>query len=224
MPWPSTCYQGTRATLPDGSCACASPRPPPSPTPFCRVAHAFPLRGASTQPPPPVWHGQPPRAKVHSFASRPGRCRYRCHRARAASLPSARVHAPALSCLALTRSARLRLALTRVPIKWAPCHLSTPPLLPPSSKPPLPRHASVSATPSVPSRLTRLPSSCAGPGAPQGPEAALRPAQVTSSSPVSSRVGAALVSFRITVSRPPSYELVLLAMSGGFAVHLGCSR
>jgi hypothetical protein len=40
----------------------------------------------------------------------------------------------------------------------------------------------------------------------------------------SSRTGAAPVSFRLFVARPPSYELVLLAMSSGFAVHLGCSR
>jgi hypothetical protein len=41
-----------------------------------------------------------------------------------------------------------------------------PPPLPPSGKPPRSRLASVFVAPSVPSRLTRLLSSCAGPGAP----------------------------------------------------------
>jgi hypothetical protein len=99
IPWPSACRHGTRTALPVGSCAHASPRPPPSPPcvvwlshprapacPFCHVAHAFPPRGASAQPPPPTWHGQPPRAKVRSFASRHGRY----HRARVTSLPSMR--------------------------------------------------------------------------------------------------------------------------------------
>jgi hypothetical protein len=79
------------------------------------------------------------------------------------------------------------------------------------------------AAPSVPSYLTPPLSPYAGLGAPQGPRAAPRPAQVTSSSPVSPSVGAVPVSFCFLIARPPSYELVLLAMLDRFAVHLGCS-
>jgi hypothetical protein len=72
--------------------------------------------------------------------------------------------------------------------------------------------------------FTASPSFSVGPGAPQGPRAAPRPAQVTSSSPISPSAGATLVSFRFLIARPPSYELVLLAMSGEFTMCLGCSR
>jgi hypothetical protein len=47
-----------------------------------------------------------------------------------------------------------------------PFILSVPPPLPSSDKPPLPRLTSVPAAPSVPTCLTRLPSSCASSGAP----------------------------------------------------------
>jgi hypothetical protein len=149
MPWPSACRQGTRAALPAGSNVHASPTPPPSPSlalcssathecmralfvtwrmPFRRMA---PRRSL----PPLAWHGQPPRTKLHSFVSHHGRYRCCCHRAKAALLPSTHVQVTFLSCLALTCSAQLRIALTRAPIKCPPpCHLSVPPPLPPSGK------------------------------------------------------------------------------------------
>jgi hypothetical protein len=108
MPWPSACHQGTRAALLDGSYARASPRPPPSPPSLCvaqppACAYApFLLHGASAQPPPPAWHGQPPRTKVRSFTLCHGRCR--CLRARAAPLPS--VHARHRSIMPCTDTLR----------------------------------------------------------------------------------------------------------------------
>jgi hypothetical protein len=59
------------------------PRPPPSPPPPLRCVAQPPARtcapflpcGASAQPPPPAWRGQPPHAKVCSFTSRHGHCR-----------------------------------------------------------------------------------------------------------------------------------------------------
>jgi hypothetical protein len=85
-----------------------------------------------------------------------------------------------------------------------------------SGKPSPPHHLCFfPSAPSVPSRITPPLSLCVGPGAPQVPGVASSPVQVTPSLPVS---------FRLLVARPPSYELVLLAMSGGFTMRLGCSR
>jgi hypothetical protein len=126
MPWPSACRQGTRAALPAGSNVHASPTPPPSPslalcssaTHECMralfVAWCMPFRRMAPRRslPPLAWHGQPPRTKLRSFVSHHGRCRCCCHRAKAALLPSAHVQVTFLSCLALTCSAQLRIALT----------------------------------------------------------------------------------------------------------------
>jgi hypothetical protein len=104
-----------------------------------------------------------------------------------------------------------------------PLHLIRNRAVSASGKPSLPHHLCFSVAPSVPSRLTPPLSSCAGPGAPRGPGAASSPVQVTPSLLLSSGAVAAPVSFHLLVARPPSCELVLLAMSGGFTMRLGCS-
>jgi hypothetical protein len=82
--------------------------------------------------------------------------------------------------------------------------LSVPPPLPHSSKPPKSCLASVCATSSAPSRLTRLPSSCTGPRAPS------RLGDATHPPPASAR----LCSGEDRASPPMSTTLSLSLLSG----------
>jgi hypothetical protein len=90
-------------------------------------------------------------------------------------------------------------------------------------KPSLPHPPMFSAAPSVPSRLTPPLSTCAGPEAPQGPRAAPRPAQVTSSLLLSSGAIDCAGELHPSVTCLPRFELQLSTMSSRFTVHLECS-
>jgi hypothetical protein len=81
-----------------------------------------------------------------------------------------------------------------------------------------PHRLCFSVAPSVPSRHTPPLSPCAGPEAPQGPRAAPRPAQVTPSPLLSSGAVDRAGELPLLITCPPSYELVLLTMSGRWLV------
>jgi hypothetical protein len=180
----------------------------------------------------------------HTLSSSPTR------RRRTDKIPTPRVPFTASLplCLCVTRADTHPTTLPprrAVPFPTHACHHPCCPIYPPIArvyKAPSPLHI-IHSPPSVGPQVSRhhppvpptqrpswrfllitSPSFPAGPRAPQGPRAAPRPAQVTSSSSVSPSIRAAPVSFRFLIARPPSYELVLLAMSGGFNVRLGCSR
>jgi hypothetical protein len=89
-------------------------------------------------------------------------------------------------------------------------------LLSASGKPPPSCLAFVSATPSVPSRLTRSPSSCAGPGASPGLGATPRAIEPPPSPSESRRVVAMLVGLRL--------DIVPLPRSISRANTLSCRR
>jgi hypothetical protein len=95
-----------------------------------------------------------------------------------------------------------------------PCH--RPPIY--SSKPPPPRLASISATPSVPSCLTHFLSLCAGPGASPELRAAPRATRPPPTPSESCRVVAVPMSYHLVVVLPPLFIPRSIALSRGCAV------
>jgi hypothetical protein len=118
-----------------------------------------------------------------------------------------------------------RCSHTRNNYKRRPPHCLSyaPALLSASGKPPPPRLASASTTPSMPSRLTHFPSSCACPGGSPELEAAPRAAGPPPSPSLSSGAIDRTGELRISVACPPRYQLVLWIVSGGCAVAHGCA-